>query len=125
MKGWEKEKYGMIDKAKDNSKDLTTTQLLNPEFKNQLGESNIEVRNRMKVSISSIIKNNVEKRIAIITHGAAIKFFLQEFCDYDEQNDCMKYKGKFICPRKMKSPSMIKIIFIKNLDNIKCIKYEE
>ena len=56
MKGLEKEKYGMIDKAKDNSKDLTTTQLLNPEFKNELGESNIEVRNRMKESIFLIIK---------------------------------------------------------------------
>lgn len=34
-------------------------------------------------------------------------------------------KGKFICLRKMKSPSMIKIICNKDLDNIKCIKYEE
>ncbi len=127
MKGWEKEKYGIIDQAKanENSKDLTTIQLLNSEFKNELGESNIDVSNRMKVTISSIIKNNVGKRIAIITHGAAIKFFLQEFCDYDEQNDCMKYKGEFICPRKMKSPSMIKIICNDDLDNIKSMKYEE
>jgi len=126
MKDWEKEKYGIIDRARvnDNSRDLTVIQLLNPKFKNELGESNIEVRNRMKESIFSIIKNNVGKRIAIITHGAAIKFFLQEFCDYDEQNDCMKYKGIFICPRKMKSPSIIKII-CNDLDKIKSIKYEE
>lgn len=117
----------MIDKSKikDNLRDLTTIQLLNPEFKNELGESNIEVRNRMKESIFSIIKSNVGKRIVIITHGAAIKFFLQEFCYYDDQDDCMKYNGKFICPRKIKSPSIIKIICNDDLANIKSIHYEE
>ena len=91
MKDWAKEKYGIIDqtKVKDNSRDLTTIQLLNPGFKNELGESNIEVRNRMKESIFSIMKNNIGKKIAIISHGAAIKFFLQDFCIYDVHNDCM------------------------------------
>lgn len=127
MKGCKKEKYGIMDQSKvgDNSRDLTTIQLLDPEFKNKLGESNIEVRKRMKESIFSIIKNNNGKRIAIISHGAAIKFFLQEFCCYNQKEDCMKYKGKFVCPRKMKSPSFIKIIFNNDLENIKFICYEE
>jgi len=127
---WEKEKYGNINKTQITNKDksFTVIQLLNKELKNELGESNIEVRKRMKEAILSIIKNNKGKKIAIISHGAAIKFFLQDFCVYDEENDCLKYNEKFVCPIQLVSPSMIKIIFNSdstNLYEIKDIYYEE
>lgn len=130
MIDWEKENFGIIDKSEvsDKGKNYTIMQLLNPKFKNELGESNIEVRKRMKEAILSIIQNNLGKRIAVISHGAAIKFFLQEFCKYDENEDCLKYNGEFVCPRQLSSPSMIELVLDVddiNLFKIKNIKYKD
>ena len=38
-------------------------QILNPNLKNELGESNLEVRKRMKEAIGSIINQNKGRRI--------------------------------------------------------------
>lgn len=127
---WEKENFGIIDKSEVNNKgkNYTIMQLLNPKLKNELGESNIEVRKRMKEAILSIIQDNLGKRIAVISHGAAIKFFLQEFCKYDENEDCLKYNGEFVCPRQLSSPSMIELVLDVddiNLFKIKNIKYKD
>ena len=127
---WEKEDFGIIDKSEvsDKGKNYTIMQLLNPKLKNELGESNIEVRKRMKEAILSIIQDNLGKRIAVISHGAAIKFFLQEFCKYDENEDCLKYNGEFVCPRQLSSPSMIELVLDAddiNLFKIKNIKYKD
>ncbi len=127
---WEKEDFGIIDKSEvsDKGKNYTIMQLLNPKLKNELGESNIEVRKRMKEAILSIIQDNLGKRIAVISHGAAIKFFLQEFCKYDENEDCLKYNGEFVCPRQLSSPSMIELVLDVddiNLFKIKNIKYKD
>lgn len=127
---WEKEDFGIIDKSEvsDKGKNYTIMQLLNPKLKNELGESNIEVRKRMKEAILSIIQDNLGKRIAVISHGAAIKFFLQEFCEYDENEDCLKYNGEFVCPRQLSSPSMIELVLDVddiNLFKIKNIKYKD
>lgn len=96
-------------------------QILNPNLKNYLGESNLEVRKRMKEAIFSIISQNIGKRIAIVSHGAAIKFFLQDFCTYNEKNDLLEYNGGVACPRYLDSPSMIQITFKDEV--IKNIKY--
>lgn len=130
MIDWEKENFGIIDKSEVNNKgkNYTIMQLLNPKLKNELGESNIEVRKRMKEAILSIIQDNLGKRIAVISHGAAIKFFLQEFCKYDENEDCLKYNGEFVCPRQLSSPSMIELVLDVddiNLFKIKNIKYKD
>lgn len=130
MIDWEKENFGIIDKSEvsDKGKNYTIMQLLNPKLKNELGESNIEVRKRMKEAILSIIQDNLGKRIAVISHGAAIKFFLQEFCKYDENEDCLKYNGEFVCPRQLSSPSMIELVLDVddiNLFKIKNIKYKD
>lgn len=127
---WEKEDFGIIDKSEvsDKGKNYTIMQLLNQKLKNELGESNIEVRKRMKEAILSIIQDNLGKRIAVISHGAAIKFFLQEFCKYDENEDCLKYNGEFVCPRQLSSPSMIELVLDVddiNLFKIKNIKYKD
>lgn len=96
-------------------------QILDPNFKNYLGESNLEVRRRMKEAIFSIISQNIGKRIAFVSHGAAIKFFLQDFCTYNEEKDLLEYNGEVVCPRYLESPSMIKISFKDEF--IKNIKY--
>lgn len=121
-----KENYGILSELSKVEKDnnYTVMQLLNSSLKNENGESNEEVRKRMKDCIFSIIKENTRKNIAIISHGGAIKFFMQEFCKYDSEKDCFFYKDENVFPRVLKSPSMLKII-ITNDFNIKSISYEE
>lgn len=96
-------------------------QILDPNLKNYLGESNLEVRKRMKEAIFSIIGQNKGKRIVFVSHGAAIKFFLQDFCTYNEEKDLLEYNGEAVCPRYLEAPSMIKITFKDEC--IKNIKY--
>ncbi len=95
-----------------NSKnDYTTDQLLDENLKNKDGESNLEVRKRMTESIMEILDKYQGKKIAVVSHGAAIKYFLQNFCEYDHENETLIYKGKTVCSKKIESPSFIKIIF--------------
>lgn len=65
----------------------------------------------MKEAIFSILNQNKGKRIAIISHGAAIKFFLQDFCKYNEERDLLEFNGEVACPRYLESPSMIKLVY--------------
>lgn len=91
--------------------DYTTDQLIDENLKNKDGESNLEVRKRMTESIMEILDKNQGKKIAVVSHGAAIKFFLQNFCEYDQENETLVYNGKAACSKKLESPSMIKIVF--------------
>ena len=66
---------------------FTIEQLQNPSFKNIDGESNFEVRTRMLECINEILLKNGGKKVAIVSHGAAIRFFIQNWCkyNYDEE----------------------------------------
>lgn len=94
--------------------DYTTDQLIDENLKNIDGESNIEVRKRMTEAIMEILDKYQGKKIAVVSHGAAIKYFLQNFCEYDQENETLIYKGKTVCSKKLESPSMIKIVFDGN-----------
>lgn len=112
----------------EKNTNYTILQLLDVNFKNENGESNIEVRQRMKECIFSILKKYKGKNIAIISHGAAIKFFMQEFCEFDSKLDTFKYCEEEVFPRNLKSPSMLEISFgedFEKKDIIKSIKYME
>ena len=78
MKDQGKELFGVIDNyyLENNKIDFIKMQILDPNLKNYLGESNLEVRKRMKEAIFSIISQNIGKRIAIVSHGGSIKFYL-------------------------------------------------
>lgn len=97
--------------AKKSKNDYTTDQLLDENLKNKDGESNLEVRNRMLESISEILDNYQGKKIAIVSHGASIKYYLQSFCKYDKESEMLIYDEKTVCHKKLKSPSIIRIIF--------------
>ena len=117
------EKFGKIDM--DNIKnvkfDFTKMQLLDSELKNMSGESSIEVRKRMQEAISEIIKNNKEKKIAIVSHGAAIKFYLLNYCNLNEELK-LEYNGKEL---EIASPCLLKLAFRNNklvdLEQIKLV----
>ena len=91
-----KENYGdlnelqMIGKNKNNP--YTIEQILNPNLKCKDGESMKEVQARMQKSISKILENNYGKKVAIVSHGAAIKFFLMELCKIKDNKKRLKQK---------------------------------
>ena len=58
----------------------TIEQMLNPKLKCTNGESMEEVKVRMDDFIRRIAQENVGKKVAIVSHGAAIKFFLMNWC---------------------------------------------
>lgn len=97
---------------KEVTKNYTVNQLINKKLKTTDGECNLEVRERMLECINEIIENNKGKNIVIVSHGAAIKFFLQNWCEYDVKTDKISLKKSFSFPQKIASPSILKLEFI-------------
>lgn len=103
--------------------DYTTEQLLDSNLKNVEGESAEEVRNRMNSFMSEILENSDDKKIAVVSHGAAIKFFLQGICEFSLNEGGFIYNKKIVAPTKIASPSLVKLRF-ENRKIIE-IEYEE
>jgi broad specificity phosphatase PhoE len=66
------------------TRDPSREQLAFPNFKTRDGESAIDTNKRMTNFIEEIIYKNEGKRIAIVSHGGAIKFFLLNYCNVNE-----------------------------------------
>lgn len=95
----------------------TEEQLLDENLKNVDGENRLEVNQRMLCTLNHILKENIGKRIAIVSHGAAIKFLLMNWCKLNK--DCeIIYDGTIL---NIKSPSVIELKFVRN--RIKKTKY--
>lgn len=109
-----------LEKLGVNKKDnFTIEQLIDPTFKNIDGECNIEVRKRMTACINEIIDNNEGKNIAIVSHGAAIRFYIQNWCEYNYDKDEYLFNNKQIWQGYLDSPSCLKLIFDgRNLEQI-------
>ena len=91
---------------------------MDESLKNIDGENRIEVNKRMSNVLNKILEQNEGKNIVIVSHGAAIKFLLMNWC---ELNDELKltYKNSII---DLKSPSLIKLEFNgMSLDNLRVI----
>ena len=97
----------MNDKS---TSDPSREQLAFPEFKTRDGESANDTNNRMNNFISEIIERYEGKRIAIVSHGGAIKFYLLSYCKVNE-NLNLEYKGQELT---ILSPCLLKLIFRKN-----------
>ena len=83
----------------------TIEQMLNPKLKCINGENMEEVKARMDNSIKRILNENVGKKVAIISHGAAIKFFLMNWCKLS--GAYLYYKENCI---RVNSPGVMKIL---------------
>lgn len=81
-------------------------QLLDDNLKNSLGESLIDVQKRMDSVISKIVLDNKNKRIVIVSHGAALKFYLRKFCKLNKDIKLEFNNGVLDFP----SPCIIKLI---------------
>lgn len=97
-----------LKKLGENKKhSFTEEQLLDENLKNIDGENRIEVNKRMNNSLNKILEENKGKNIAIVSHGAAIKFLLMNWCKLNDELK-LTYKNSII---DLKSPSLIKLEF--------------
>lgn len=97
---------------------FTEEQLLNNNLKNIDGESMIEVKTRMDSFMDEIINNYKNKRIAIVSHGASMRFYLINYCKLNKDIK-LEYNGNIL---DFSSPCIIKLTFdnneLKNIENI-------
>jgi len=100
--------------AKTKQFTYTTEQLLDYKLKNNGGENLLEVRGRAMKSFNEILQNNKGKRIAIVSHGAAIKYMLLEWCQFNRDTHDIEYKGRIIAGEKLNSPEVFKLTFKYN-----------
>ena len=107
-------KLGNLDKLKELGKtkqhSFTLEQLLDKDLKIEYGESMNEVNERMSLAISDILKNYENKKVAIISHGAAMKFYLMNFCNLNDDMQIL-FKDKVL---DFSYSSIIKLSFNKN-----------
>ena len=108
-------KLGNIEDLAEFMKDKETRdpsreQLAFPDFKTRDGESANETKKRMTECINEIIKNYEGKRIAIVSHGGSIKFYLLNYCSVNEGLN-LEYKGTEL---NITSPCLLKLTFRNN-----------
>ncbi len=97
---------------KDKStRDPSQEQLLDRTFRTTDGESAEQTRERMNRFFSKILKEYEGKRIAVISHGGSIKFFLLNWCEVNE-NVKLVYNENLTL--NIKSPCLLKLTFRKN-----------
>ena len=95
----------MLGKTKQNS--FTTEQLLDGHLKNINGENRVEVTDRMEKAFNRVLSENPGRNIAIVSHGASIKFLLMKWCRLNNNNK-LEFKGKIV---SINSPGVIELLF--------------
>ena len=97
---------------KDKStRDPSQEQLLDRTFRTSNGESAEQTRERMNKFFDKILKEYEGKRIAVISHGGSIKFFLLNWCTVNENVKLVYNKNTIL---NIKSPCLLKLTFRKN-----------
>ena len=91
-------------------------QFLDKKLKNPDGESQEEVRNRFDRAINKILKESNNEEVAIVSHNAAILFYLLKYCKLEKavvpKKITMSYNNKVIIEDDiMHSPSIMKLLF--------------
>lgn len=101
--------------GENKANDYTTEQLLDENLKNIDGESNLEVRKRMLTFFEELLNKYCGKKIVLVSHGAAMKYFLQHFCDYDFKTNSFNFRNQIMCSAKLETPSILKFVFNDNV----------
>lgn len=92
------------------TRDPSREQLAFPDFKTRDGESANETNKRMNEFINEMLEKYPGKRIAIVSHGGTIKFYLLSYCNVNESLN-LEFEGKEL---NIASPCLLKLTFIKN-----------
>ena len=90
-----------------NTKDPSQEQLLDRKFKTSDGESAEETNQRMTNFFDRILKEYEGKKIVVVSHGGAIKFFLLNWCEVNEDVNLV-YNNKVL---DITSPCLLKMTF--------------
>ncbi len=90
------------------TRDPSQEQLLDRTFRTSDGESAEQTRERMNRFFNQMLKEYEGKRIAVISHGGSIKFFLLNWCTVNEDVKLV-YNKKTIL--NIKSPCLLKLIY--------------
>lgn len=102
------------------TRDPSREQLAFPDFKTRNGESARDTNKRMNLFINEILENYEGKRIVVVSHGGAIKFYLLSYCKINDKLN-LEYKGKELI---IDSPSLLKLTFRnKKLVELEQISY--
>ena len=115
-------------KPNTNIENFWIEQFKNEDLKNNNGESQKDVRTRFDNKINYILNNSHSNEIAIVSHNAAILFYLLKYCTLISAEIPKKltisYKNKILIKDGiMKSPSIMKLTF--DNDNLIDIEYIE
>ena len=92
------------------TRDPSREQLAFPEFKTRDGESANDTNKRMNEFINEILEKYKGKRIAIVSHGGSIKFYLLSYCKVNERLN-IEYEGEELV---ITSPCLLKMTFRNN-----------
>ncbi len=101
------------------TRDPSQEQLLDRNFKTSDGESAEDTRQRMTKFFDKILQEYNWKKIAVVSHGGSIKFFLLNWCKVNEDVKLV-YKNTVL---DITSPCLLKLTFRENeLLNLEQIK---
>lgn len=112
--------YGInyVDEIMDN---FNVKQWNDIDYKLPNGESRRDVTNRMYNALIRVINDYKNKRIAIVSHGTAISFLLDKWCDVfvnynndNKMNTKIVFKNKIIFDNNISAPCVFKIVFDDN-----------
>ena len=92
---------------KNKSFGVVQAYLLDRKWKAREGESCEEATKRVTEFFQKILKENMGKRVVLVSHGALITFLLTNWCDLNEKMQLV-YHQKVI---EIKEPSITKLTF--------------
>ena len=93
--------------------------LQDKKWKAREGESCEESTERVTIFLQKILKENMGKKIVLVSHGALISFLLTNWCELNEEMKLV-FNNKII---EIKEPSLTKLTFDKQkLTNIESIE---
>lgn len=90
------------------TRDPSQEQLLDRTFRTSDGESAEQTRERMNRFFDKILKEYNGKRIAVVSHGGSIKFFLLNWCNVNKDVKLVYNKNLIL---NIKSPCLLKLTF--------------
>ena len=112
--------YG-INSVDEIIDDFNVKQWNDIDYKFPNGESRRDVTNRMYNALIRVINDYKNKRIVIVSHGTAISFLLDKWCDVfvnynndNKMNTKIVFKNKIIFDNNISAPCVFKIVFDDN-----------
>ena len=121
-------KFGINDWSELPS-DFERKQFLDENYKIGNGESRKEVCERMLEFINYILDNYKDKRVVLVSHGAAITFLLMNWCELvsaslETKSRHLTFNGKDVINGVMNCPDVFKLEFDGNeLIDLKKVYY--